>query len=115
FRSCLRETIAWTASTEQGSICHTACITAFSNSASGGRMTAREVDAFVMVQLVPQAESVAKRFLHGFTGPYVHEPNSPIGLTDEPARRQHGHLNFRSLAPVTLRIHPSGRQILPGA
>src|SRR5581483_2239741 len=63
FRSCLRETIAWTASTEQGSIFHTACITSFSNSASGGRTTARRLVGFVMVQVVPQPGTVAKRFL----------------------------------------------------
>src|SRR6476646_8303884 len=65
FSSCLRETIAWTASTEQGSIFHTACITSFSNSASGGRMTARTVVVFVMVQVVPHAGAIAKRNLHG--------------------------------------------------
>src|SRR5258708_34683353 len=65
FRSWLRDTIAWTASTEQGSIFHTACITSLSNSASGGRMAARACVFFVMVQVVPHTGTVAKRFLHG--------------------------------------------------
>src|SRR5215467_5758918 len=77
FRLCLRETIAWTASTEQGSIFHTACITSFSNSASGGRMTARVLVGFVMVQLVPHTESVDKRFLHGLLA--VREDRIPSG------------------------------------
>src|SRR5215469_9008482 len=78
FRSCLRETIAWTASTEQGSIFHTACITSFSKSASGGRMTAGILVGFVMVQLVPHAEAVAKQFFMDYAAPFANSPRQAV-------------------------------------
>ncbi len=43
-------------------------------------MTARALVVFVMVQVVPHAAAVAKRFLLDFW-PYIHEP-----LVDEAAR-----------------------------
>ncbi len=64
FRSWLRDTIAWTASTEQGSLFHTACITSFSNSASGGRMAARTCVFFVMVQIVPHQRLITSEGVH---------------------------------------------------
>jgi hypothetical protein len=63
FKSRFWETTWWTASTAQGPVSQTTCMTSFSSSVKGERTCAPDLATLVMVQTVPSTQNRVKRFL----------------------------------------------------